>query len=86
MALVSADTPEKNIIMKFTRPEAERVWLISDTLFDHENIIRYCNRPFRSVEEMNSVMLRNWNRTVRPEDLVYFLGDMSFGRRGELRG
>ena len=80
MALVSADTPEKNIIMKFTRPEAERVWLISDTHFDHENIIRYCNRPFHSVEEMNSVILRNWNRTIRPGDLVYFLGDMSFGR------
>jgi len=66
--------------MKFTRAEAERVWLISDPHFDHANIIRYCHRPFRNVRQMNAVIRRNWNRTIRPDDLVYFLGDMSFGR------
>ena len=56
------------------------VWLISDLHFDHENIIRYCNRPFANAEEMNRVLLENWNSTILVGDEVYFLGDMSFGR------
>lgn len=64
----------------FTLEEAEKVWLIGDTHFDHVNIIQYCNRPFRCVKVMNGVLLRNWNDTIAPDDLVYFLGDMAFGR------
>jgi len=56
------------------------IWLISDTHFDHENIIKYCARPFADVKEMNTVLLKNWNNTVKDIDTVYFLGDMSFGR------
>ena len=55
-------------------------WFFSDPHFDHKNIIRYCNRPFWSVGEMNNTILRNWNDTVGKDDLVYFLGDMAFGR------
>jgi calcineurin-like phosphoesterase family protein len=65
---------------QYTAEEAKRIWLISDTHFDHANIIRYCGRPFDSVEIMNRTMLDNWNNTVAPDDLVYFLGDMTFGR------
>ena len=60
--------------------EQMKTWLISDTHFDHVNIIRCCNRPFRDVAAMNAAMLLNWNNTVAPNDLVYFLGDMSFGK------
>jgi len=56
------------------------IYFISDLHLDHYNIIRYCNRPFHSVKEMNSVLINNWNRIVSPDDLIYFLGDMSFGR------
>jgi calcineurin-like phosphoesterase family protein len=65
---------------RYTAEEAKRIWLISDTHFDHANIIRYCGRPFDSVEIMNRTMLDNWNNTVAPDNLVYFLGDMTFGR------
>ncbi len=68
------------VFREFTLSEAERVWLISDTHFDHTNIIRYCNRPFGSVEEMNETIRRNWNDTIAPDDLVYFLGDLAYGR------
>ena len=53
------------------------IWLISDTHFGHANIIRHCNRPFESVEEMNEVMIARWNAVVRPQDHIYHLGDVA---------
>lgn len=67
-------------MIEYSLKEAEKVWLISDTHFDHTNIIRYCNRPFRTTEEMNDTILRNWCSTIVSDDIVYFLGDMAFGR------
>lgn len=57
-----------------------KAWLISDTYFDHKNIIKYTGRPFRLVDEMNETMRSNWNNAVRKNNIVCFLGDMSFGR------
>ncbi len=61
------------------KPEG-KVFLISDTHFDHENIIKYCSRPFKSKDEMNKVMISNWNSVVDDSDTVYILGDVTFGR------
>jgi len=58
-------------------PKENKIWLISDTHFDHANIIKYCARPFADVKEMNKVLVRNWNKTVKNNDIVYFLGDMT---------
>ena len=49
----------------------------SDQHFFHYNIIKYCSRPFESVEEMNEVMIERWNAVVKPDDIVYHLGDFS---------
>jgi calcineurin-like phosphoesterase family protein/2'-5' RNA ligase len=65
----------KNVLSK------KSIYLISDTHFDHANIIKYCHRPFSSVAEMNYCMVKNWNDTVKDTDKVYFLGDWSYGRR-----
>ncbi len=54
-------------------------YVLSDTHFNHANIIRYCQRPFTSAEEMNDVILRNWNYRVKKTDTVYFLGDLAYG-------
>jgi len=61
------------------KPEG-KVFLISDTHFDHENIIKYCSRPFKSKDEMNKVMINSWNSVVGNSDTVYILGDVAFGR------
>ena len=52
-----------------------RVFFTSDLHLHHKNIMRYCNRPFPSVEEMDEAIINNWNKTVADEDTVYVLGD-----------
>jgi calcineurin-like phosphoesterase family protein len=54
--------------------------VISDPHLAHANIIKYCNRPFDSVEEHDWTIINRWNSAVAPEDQVYCLGDMAFGR------
>lgn len=48
---------------------------ISDTHFDHANIIAMDNRPFKTVEEMNEKLIENWNKVVTNQDEVFILGD-----------
>lgn len=40
-------------------------YIISDTHFNHKNIINYCNRPFRDINEMNNTIIDNWNKSVK---------------------
>ena len=49
------------------------------THFGHANILRYCDQPFASVEEMDAALIARWNRRVGPEDTVYHLGDVALG-------
>jgi calcineurin-like phosphoesterase family protein len=51
----------------------------SDTHFGHANIIGYCRRPFGSVQEMDDVLIANWNAAVGHDDLVWHLGDFAHG-------
>lgn len=51
---------------------------IADTHFGHKNILHYDNRPFTTVEEMNSEMENRWNMAVEPADTVYILGDFCY--------
>jgi len=55
-----------------------RNFYISDTHFGHDNIRKLNNRPFKSVEEMDRVLIENWNNAVTERDVVYILGDFSY--------
>ncbi len=65
-----------------------KVFFTADTHFFHANIIKYCNRPYSSVEEMNEDLIKRWNAKVGKDDMVYFLGDFGLGpaaKLGEIR-
>lgn len=57
------------------------VFFTSDLHIYHANVIKYCARPFSSVEEMNEILVKNWNETVGPGDTVYCLGDFAMAFR-----
>ena len=59
--------------------EPDELWFTSDTHFWHENIIKFCDRPFRNAEEMNSELIRRWNETVPEDGIVFHLGDFCHG-------
>ena len=54
----------------------------ADTHFNHSNIIEFCDRPFKDVEEMNETLITNWNSKVGENDEVYHLGDFGYGELG----
>lgn len=61
-----------------------KIWLISDTHFNHANIIKYCNRPFSTTEEMNHTLIQHWNSVVQSDDIVYHLGDVALTSEAHL--
>ena len=62
-----------------------KTYFIADTHFNHKNILKYCNRPFSNVKEMNEKLIENWNNTVKKDDVVYMLGDFCMGNKEEIK-
>ena len=62
----------------------QKIWITSDTHFNHANIINYCARPFKDVEEMNATLISKWNNVVGKNDIVWHLGDFALGGAEEV--
>ena len=55
------------------------IYVISDCHFGHMQILKYCKRPFKDVEEMDAELIRRWNEVVLPSDTIYHIGDFKMG-------
>lgn len=63
-------------------------WVVADWHFGHENIIRYCSRPWTDVNKMDADLVKLHNSVVSPEDTVYVIGDVTLKtseRLGQIR-
>jgi calcineurin-like phosphoesterase family protein len=60
-----------------------QIFFCSDFHLGHWNIVKYCNRPFKTLEEMDSTIIKNFNERVEEDDLVFFLGDFCIKRSSE---
>lgn len=60
-------------------------FVTADYHFGHTNIIKYSNRPYADVQEMNQLLISNWNAKIKPDAIVYFLGDLAFTDLPRLR-
>lgn len=56
------------------------IYFSSDTHFYHANVIKYSNRPFKDVDEMNRGLIKNFNETVGQNDELWILGDFAFAK------
>ena len=54
------------------------IYFTADTHFGHKNVLKLCDRPFETIEEMNETFIENWNKRVTGSDTVYMVGDMFF--------
>lgn len=62
---------------KIEYPE-DKIFFTSDLHFGHYNILKYCKRPWNTVEEMDEALINNWNETVPKDGIVFNLGDFAF--------
>ena len=54
------------------------IYFTADTHFGHENVIRFCGRPYTTAAEMDEALVENWNSRVKGNDTVFILGDLFF--------
>lgn len=62
-----------------------KTFFTADQHYNHYNIIKYCNCPFSSVQEMNKTMIVNHNSVVKSDDTIYMLGDVALGHPKHLK-
>jgi calcineurin-like phosphoesterase family protein len=73
--------------MKLTLNKGQKLWFTSDTHYNHGNICsattQWTNpvtcREFESLEKMNAHLIGNINENVGENDILFHLGDWSFG-------
>jgi calcineurin-like phosphoesterase family protein len=51
------------------------IYFTADQHFGHLNILNHSRRPYRTVDQMDETLIRNWNNLVKADDVVWVLGD-----------
>lgn len=54
------------------------LWMTGDGHYGHSRIRQHCNRAFETCDEMNQFLVDNINRVVKPNDILYNLGDLAW--------
>ncbi len=54
------------------------IYFTSDLHLGHKNIIKYSNRPYKSIEEMDHDIVSKLFAKVKHGDTLYILGDIAF--------
>lgn len=57
-----------------------KTFFTSDLHHSHANILKFCNRPYKDVEEMNENLIVRWNAKIPVDGVVFVLGDVSFDK------
>jgi len=64
----------------FTQENRKNLFFTSDFHLFHKNVLKFDNRPFSGVNEMHIEIEKGWNKVVKQNDIVIYLGDLSFAR------
>jgi calcineurin-like phosphoesterase family protein len=60
-----------------------KTYFVADLHFAHPPILKHCNRPFKDTDEMDSVLISNWNNMIKNKnDTVYIIGDFAYKNHG----
>lgn len=71
----------------------QNVWVLSDPHYDHKSLCKGTStwadkenscRNFSTVDEMNNSIVDGINKYVKKDDIIYCLGDWSFGKRNSI--
>ena len=58
--------------------ENQKIFFTSDLHLNHDNVIKFCKRPFKDRKEMQEKLIENWNNTVSNNDIIFNLGDFNW--------
>lgn len=64
--------------LKIHANNCKRLFFTSDTHFGHQNIIKYCDRPWKTAGEMTEGLIAYWNEVVPKDGIVIHAGDVAF--------
>lgn len=66
-------------MIDISNQDPNKIFFGSDLHLGHNNIIKFCNRPFYTLDRMNRTLITNWNKIIKKNYTVFFLGDLCFG-------
>ena len=66
-------------------PPNKNIFWTSDWHIAHARSIEFDKRPFKDLNHMHEVLINNYNASVSPDSVCYFLGDVGMGKADEVK-